>query len=65
MPNNNKQLQLLIEQLCATGCERVNEIIEILENQGSIKETSQLSKWECDVVLLELKTIMAVYEENP
>lgn len=65
MPNNNQQLQLLIEQLCSTGCERVNEIIEILENQGSIKETSQLSKQECDVVLLELKTIMAVYEEKP
>lgn len=65
MPNNNKKLQLLIEQLCATGCERVNEIIEILENQRSIKETSQLSKQECGVVLLELKTIMAVYEENP
>ena len=65
MLNNNQQLQLLIEQLCSTGCERVNEIIEILENQGSIKETSQLSKQECDVVLLELKTIMAVYEEKP
>ena len=65
MPNNNKKLQQLIEQLCSTGCERVNEIIEILENQGSTNETNQISKQECDVVLLELKTIMAVYEENP
>lgn len=64
MPINNKKLQLIIEQLCTDGCERVNEIIGILEHQGSTKETNQLSKQERDVILLELKTIMAVYEQE-
>lgn len=64
MPSNNENLQLIIEQLCTDGCERVNEIIDILEHQGSIKETSQLNKQECGVILLELKTIMAVYEQE-
>ena len=64
MPSKNEKLQLIIEQLCATGCERVNEIIDILEHQGSIEETNQLNKQECDIILLELKAVMAVYEQK-
>ncbi|MES0328380.1 MAG: hypothetical protein ABUK13_09350 [Gammaproteobacteria bacterium] len=63
MNKHNEKLHDIIEQLCATGCERVNEVIEILECQGSIEETIQLSAQECDTVLLELKAIMAVYEQ--
>ncbi|MDH5388852.1 MAG: hypothetical protein OEY06_10435 [Gammaproteobacteria bacterium] len=64
MPPNNQKLQDIIEQLCTTGCDRVNEVIEILERQESIKETSELNEQECTIVLLELKAIMAVYEQE-
>lgn len=64
MPANNPKLQHLIEQLCTTGCERVNEVIEILEREESIEETRELSAEESEFVLLELKTIMAVYEQK-
>lgn len=63
MNKHNEKLQNIIEQLCATGCERVNEVIEILECQGSIEETNELSEQERDTVLLELKAVMAVYEQ--
>ena len=64
MPSSNEKLLLIIEQICLTGCERVNEIIERLERQESIEETSQLSIQEVDFVLLELKSIMTVYEQK-
>ena len=64
MPANNPKLQHIIEQLCTTGCERVNEVIEILENQGSIEETRTLNSEESQHVLQELKTIMAVYDQD-
>ena len=64
MPANNEQLQHLIEQLCTTGCERVNEVIEILERQESVEETRELSAEESEFVLLELKVIMAVYDQE-
>ena len=65
MPANNPKLHHIIEQLCTTGCERVNEVIEILERQESIEETHQLNTQESEFVLLELKAIMAVYEQKP
>lgn len=64
MSTNNEKLQLIIEQLCTTGCERVNEVIEILQRQESIEETSKLSRQESNIVLLELKAIMSVYEHK-
>ena len=64
MPANNEQLQHIIEQLCTTGCERVNEVIEILERQESIEEMHELNTQESEFVLLELKTIMAVYDQE-
>ena len=64
MPANNEKTQHIIEQLCTTGCERVNEVIEILERQESIEETRTLNSEESQYVLQELKTIMAVYEQE-
>lgn len=64
MPHNNEKLQYVIEHICANGCEHVNEVIEILECQESTPETSPLSAQETELVLLELKAIMAVYEQK-
>ena len=64
MPANNEKLKLIIEQICSSGCERVNEVIEKLQRQESIEETSKLSLQESNIVLLELKDIMSVYEHK-
>ena len=64
MPHNSEKLQHVIEHICAIGCEHVNEVIEILERQESTPETSALSAEETELVLHELKTIMAVYERK-
>ena len=64
MPGNNKKLQAIIEQICSTGCEQVNEIIETLERDESIEETKLLSAEECDIILHDLKSIMAIYEQQ-
>lgn len=61
---NNEKLQHIIEQLCATGCERVNEVIAIMERQQSTKETATLNAQENAMILHELKNIMAVYEKK-
>jgi len=64
MSTHNEKLQHIIEQICSAGCDRVYEIIEILEQQESIEETNALSQEESDIVLMELKTIMSVYEQG-
>lgn len=64
MPHNNEKLQYVIEHICANGCEHVKEVIEILGHKESIPETSPLSAQETELVLLELKAIMAVYEQK-
>jgi len=64
MPHNNVKLQHIIEQLCAAGCERVYEVIDIMERQESTTETAHLSTQESEIVLQELKNIMAVYKQK-
>jgi len=64
MSGNKEQIQLIIEQICVSGCERVNEVIEILEHNENIEETKLLSSKECDIILHDLKSIMAIYEQE-
>lgn len=63
MSDKNENLQLIIENICLTGCERVNEIIGILDRHESIEETRKLSRQESNIVLQELKMVMSVYKE--
>ncbi|MDA3869067.1 MAG: hypothetical protein PF589_03805 [Gammaproteobacteria bacterium] len=64
MLHNNEKLQHVIDHICANGCEHVKEVIEILERHENSPETSPLSAQETELVLLELKAIMAVYEQK-
>ncbi|MCW8923649.1 MAG: hypothetical protein OQK69_08485 [Gammaproteobacteria bacterium] len=64
MPLNNEKLRPIIEHICAAGCERVNEVIEILEHQQCIEETRGLDKQENKLILQELKAVMAVYDKK-
>ena len=62
MPLNNKKLRPIIELICTAGCDRVNEVIEILEQQQKTEETCELNTQESELVLQELKAVMAVYD---
>ena len=57
-------VQSTIESICELGCDRVNEIIDVLERGNSVDETHALDKSDQQRVLMELKTIMAVYDNN-
>ena len=58
-------VQSTIESICELGCDRVNETIEVLERGNSVDETRALDKSDQQRVLMELKAIMAVYDNNP
>ena len=55
-------LQDLVEDLCNLGCIRVNEIIALLEQGKNIPDIPALNRPETEMLLSELKAIMAVYE---
>jgi hypothetical protein len=57
-------IQSIIESICELGCDRVNEIIDVLECGNSVDETRALDKSDQQWVLMELKGIMAVYNKN-
>ena len=59
-----EHIQTIVEDLCETGCERVNEIIEALAKGADVKKTAALSEKERKQVLAELKNIMSVYDAN-
>lgn len=51
----------LLESLCGQGCKAVWGMIESLETGEALPQTDDLSPEELDVLLAELKSIMAVY----
>lgn len=53
-----------IEVLCQKGCKEVSLIILALERGEVMAETQELDENELQVVLQELKSIMAVYREG-
>jgi hypothetical protein len=59
LPQN---LQQCVESLCGDGCQAVNGYIEQLERGGSVPQTEILSYEERQELLIELKSIMAVYD---
>lgn len=63
-PDLPQHVQSAIEAICELGCVRVNEIIASLESGNFITETAGLDKSEQDAVLLELKAIMSVYDQD-
>jgi len=53
-----------IEALCRSGCAAVRATILALEKGQDVAQVSGLAENERRVVLEELKTIMAVYDER-
>ena len=64
-PELPAHVRLTIETICELGCERVNEIIDSLESGTGVSETTGLDESDQRMVLMELKEIMAVYENDP
>ena len=64
MGMQDKHLQACVESICGKGCQSVRRDIEVLENAGELPETRGLSAAERDLVLDELKSIMAVYGDS-
>lgn len=59
-----QHLQTIVEVLCETGCQRINQIIETLGKGGDVKHTAALTEQERKQVLHELKNIMSVYDQK-
>ncbi len=61
---NQARINQCIEIACEKGCTEVNAIIEKLETGLPVPELSLLNEIEISALLLELKSIMAVYENK-
>jgi len=63
-PEQPVHVQSVVESICGLGCDRVRDIILILETGKSVSETSGLAEAQRLQVLAELKTIMSVYDSD-
>ena len=59
--SEGKRIDLLLESLCGEGCKAVWGIISSLESGRALPQTDGLSDGELEILLAELKSIMAVY----
>jgi len=69
VPRHNKtmaplpqHLQPVVEALCHDGCRTVRQHITAIEQGQELPQMQHLNHTEASQVLLELKTIMAVYD---
>jgi tetrahydromethanopterin S-methyltransferase subunit D len=64
MTMNQQKVNQAIEAICQTGCTSVNAVIATLEAGKTTEGLEDLSYAERDLLVRELKAIMAVYEER-
>ena len=58
------ELQSVVEQLCKDGCKRVSSYIREIQAGECPRQMRKLNRQECDEVMAELKSIMAVYDRG-
>jgi len=61
---NQKRVIQAIENICSMGCITVNAIIETLETGNKVEGTEDFTEEEKTELKNELKSIMAVYEDQ-
>jgi hypothetical protein len=61
VPMDQSKISACIETLCEKGCREVTRVIGTLEQRGAVEEAATLTDDERNAVLVELKSIMAVY----
>lgn len=64
MPTSSLKINQRIEAVCEAGCEAVRASIQTLESGNQVALTNDLTAEETQQVLLELKTIMSVYDSH-
>lgn len=62
MPTSSLKINQRIEAVCEAGCAAVRASIKSLETGNQIALTDDLSDEECQQILVELQTIMSVYD---
>jgi len=58
------RLDAVIETICARGCKAVYQVMAQLQAGQTVPELAHLPRCDCNRVLVELDSIMAVYAEN-
>jgi len=64
MKRGGDDMEWCVEQLCQAGCERVYEHMDALRAGRRLPETGTLTRSERQSLLVELTSIMAVYERG-
>ena len=64
MPTSSQKINQRIEAVCEAGCEAVRASIQTLESGHQVALTDDLSPEECQQILLELKSLMSVYDSH-
>ena len=64
MPTSSQKINQRIEAVCEAGCEAVRASINTLESGHQVALTDDLSPEECQQILLELKTLMSIYDNH-
>ncbi len=59
-----EQLSQCIEALCQCGCDAVRATITAMESGAVVPQVETLSESEQQMVLAELKAVMAVYDHD-
>ncbi len=62
--NDHDRINHCIESLCELGCEQARKTINTLEAGNTVAQTANLNSHQRQLVLHELKAIMAVYDER-
>ena len=61
---SSEQVSQCIEVLCLCGCEAVRATISAMESGAVVPQVQTLSEEQRQMVLNELKAVMAVYDER-
>jgi len=60
----SKTINHQIESICKKGCDEVSKILDKAEDGSEIRELSEFSRKEVNIIIDELSEIMAVYEKE-
>ena len=58
------ELQAVVDQLCEDGCKAVSQYITEIQSGEYPAQMRALNRQECETVLAELESIMAVYDRD-
>ena len=60
MKMDQQKIHDVVTQICDLGCTRIRQLIASMESGVALHETGTLNTAECQTVLAELKSIVAI-----